>query len=304
MRALLTGTGGQVGGALLPLLEQRGTILAPKRHAFDLARPGTLAERLDALKPDIIINPAAYTAVDRAEDERDLAFRVNAEAPAAMAKWAARRGVPMIHFSTDYVFNGSGSEPWREDGQPNPLSVYGESKLAGDLAIIAAGGSHLIVRTSWVYAAHGTNFLNTIVRLAKDREELRIVADQFGAPTSARVIAETIMHVIAAPDDAQRKFRECEILNVVCGGETSWHGFALAIVDGLRARGETFKCGHIVAIGTAEFPTKAKRPINSRLSTDLLSSLFDIHTPSWDSSLQRELDLFRFRTMPEAGYEI
>lgn len=146
MRILLTGTSGQVGGALLPLLERWGSVLAPKRNAFDLARP----EALDALAPDLVINPAAYTAVDRAEDEPELAFRVNAEAPAVMARWAARRAVPMIHVSTDYVFDGSGTEPWSEGGAPRPLSVYGASKLAGDQAIAAAAPTHLIVRTSWV----------------------------------------------------------------------------------------------------------------------------------------------------------
>jgi len=295
MRILLTGTNGQVGGALLPLLgsqngEGQGSVLAPNREAFDLSRPETLGETLDALRPDLIVNPAAYTAVDRAEDERELAFRVNAEAPAAMAQWAARRGVPMVHVSTDYVFDGSGSEPWREDSAPDPLSVYGASKLAGDRAIIAAGPAHLIVRTSWVYAARGSNFLNTMIRLATEREELRVVADQFGAPTSARVIAETIAGVLgAAGGDPDRLFSERGgILNVACGGETSWHGFATAIVDTMRSRGVALKCERIVPISTAEFPTKARRPANSRLSLQRLGQLFGCATPFWDEALRPE----------------
>lgn len=252
MRILLTGTSGQVGGALLPLLGSQGSVLAPNRDAFDLSRPGTLGETLDAIRPDLVVNPAAYTAVDRAEDERELAFRVNAEAPAVMAQWAAREGVPMVHVSTDYVFDGSGSEPWREDSEPGPLSVYGASKLAGDQAIIAAGPAHLIVRTSWVYAAKGANFLNTMIRLAGEREELRVVADQVGAPTSTRLIAETIATVLGAAhgEPARMLGPRGGIVNVACSGETSWHGVATAIVKGVRARGVELKVKTIAVIGT------------------------------------------------------
>ncbi|OKO73841.1 dTDP-4-dehydrorhamnose reductase [Bradyrhizobium sp. AS23.2] len=292
MRILVTGTSGQVGGALLPLLEGQGSVLGPKRDAFDLSRPETLGETLDALRPDLIVNPAAYTAVDRAEDERELAFRVNAEAPAAMAKWAARHGVPMIHVSTDYVFDGSGTAPWREDSAPNPLSVYGASKLAGDQAIIAAAPAHLIVRTSWVYAAKGANFLNTIIRLAREREELRVVADQVGAPTPARVIAETVASVLGAAqgDPARMLGERGGILNVACSGETSWHGFATAIVDGMRARGVELKCERITPILTAEFPTKAKRPANSRLRLARLEEAFGIDVVFWAAALDRECE--------------
>lgn len=293
MRILLTGTSGQVGGALLRLLECHGSVLAPHRDTFDLSRPETLAETLAALKPDLIVNPAAYTAVDRAEDERELAFRVNAEAPAVMARWAARHGVPMVHVSTDYVFDGSGTEPWREDSEPKPLSVYGASKLAGDQAIIAAAPAHLIVRTSWVYAATGANFLNTMIRLAKEREELRIVADQIGAPTSARVIAETIAGVLGAAggDPARMLGERGGILNVACSGETSWHGFATAIVAGMRTRGAEFKCERITPISTAEFPTKAKRPANSRLRLASLKDWFGVVPMSWDRAVESELDI-------------
>jgi dTDP-4-dehydrorhamnose reductase len=295
MRVLLTGTGGQVGGALLPLLQSRARVATPLRQEFDLSRPGELASRLDDLKPDLIVNPAAYTAVDRAEEEAELAFRVNAEAPAAMAAWAARHHVPLVHFSTDYVFDGSGHEPWREEGVTGPLSVYGSSKLAGDTAVAASGASHLIVRTSWVYAGSGTNFLRTIARLAKERKEIRIVADQIGAPTSARTIADAVTRLI--PSDrsgfdavfGQRK----GIVNVVCAGETSWYGFAQAIVAGLRARGMDLAVESIIPIRTDEFPTKAKRPANSRLSLDRLRGEFGIITPAWEEALDCELDVLK-----------
>jgi dTDP-4-dehydrorhamnose reductase len=192
MRILVTGVTGQVGAALLGPLETVGRVISADRSLVDLARPELIASTLDRISPDLIVNPAAYTAVDRAEDERELAFRVNAEAPGVIARWAVERGVPLVHFSTDYVFDGSGDRPWREDDMTGPLSVYGASKLAGEEAIRSAGGSHLIIRTSWVYAAVGSNFLRTIVRLARERQELRIIADQFGAPTPARLIANAV----------------------------------------------------------------------------------------------------------------
>jgi dTDP-4-dehydrorhamnose reductase len=198
MRILSTGTSGQVGGAFCPLLEGGNELLAPQRSEFDLANPATLVAALDRLRPELLINPAAYTALDRAEDEADLAFRVNAEAASVMARWAAHHRVPLTRFSTDYAFDGSGDTPWREDASTGPLSVYGASKLAGEQAIAAAGGPHLIVQTSWVYAASGKNFLRAIARLARERKELLIVADQIGTPTSARAIAQAVMSILRA----------------------------------------------------------------------------------------------------------
>lgn len=290
MRILLTGASGQVGGALLPFLERQGSVVAPRRGAFDLLRPETLAETLDALKPDLIVNPAAYTAVDRAEDEREIAFRVNAESPAVMAQWAARHNVPLVHFSSDYVFDGSGSEPWSENSEPNPLSVYGASKLAGDQAIVSVLPAHLIVRTSWVYAANGTNFCNTIIRLSREREELRIIADQFGAPTSARVIAETVAKIFSPMhgEFGRTLGGRGGVLNVACSGATSWHGFATAIVQRMQARGIKFKLKTITAIGASEYPAKARRPANSRLSLTRLEEVFGIPAVSWTSALDLE----------------
>jgi dTDP-4-dehydrorhamnose reductase len=294
MRILLTGTSGQVGAALAPRLARHGTLITPKRDAFDLSQPGTLAKALDAAAPDLIVNPAAYTAVDRAEDEPELANRVNAAAPASMAQWAARRGVPLIHVSTDYVFDGSGTAPWREDDAPNPLSVYGKTKLAGDEAVMAAGGPHLILRTSWVYAARGSNFLNTMIRLATEREELRVVADQIGAPTSAATIADVLDRILAqildqpGGDVGGAMRARGGVLNVACAGETSWHGFATAIVEGLRARGAPVACRRIVPIGTQDYPTKARRPANSRLSLSRLQAEFGITPQAWPEALARE----------------
>ncbi|WP_424631810.1 dTDP-4-dehydrorhamnose reductase [Bradyrhizobium sp. SYSU BS000235] len=294
MRILLTGTNGQVGGALRPLLAMHDTVIAPSRSEFDLSKPQTLDEALDGFKPDLIINPAAYTAVDRAEDERELAFLVNAKGPEAIAKWAARHRVPLIHFSTDYVFDGSGDKQWREDSPVGPLSVYGASKLAGDLAVEAAGGAHLIARTCWVYAASGANFLRTIARLAGERTELRIVADQIGAPTAARTIASAVAGIVKLnASNLEGLFaRNGGVVNLACAGETSWHGFAKAIVAGLKSRGVRVAVETITPIATADFPTKAKRPGNSRLDLSRLKDRFGVATPAWQVALQLELDTF------------
>lgn len=295
MKILLTGTAGQVGGALLPLLQGRADIVAPALEEFDLSRPDELAGKLDSIKPDLIINPAAYTAVDRAEDERELAFRINAESPRAIAQWAALRGVPLVHFSTDYVFDGSGDRAWREDSTPAPLSVYGQSKLAGDQAIAEAGALHVIARTSWVYAATGANFLRTIVRLAGEREQLKIVGDQVGAPTTADTISQAVVAMLPQSDDDLRKTFEARggVVNLVCAGETSWHGFATAIVAGLQSRGAKFAVKEIVPIRSDEFPVKAKRPANSRLDLTRLRERFGITPPSWQQALDRELDALK-----------
>ena len=252
MRILVTGVAGQVGGALMQVLGPYGTLVPADRATLDLSRPAELGARLDRLQPDVIVNPAAYTAVDNAEDERDLAFTVNGTSPGTIARWAADHGVPLIHFSTDYVFDGSGTRPWQEDDPARPLSVYGASKLAGEEAVRNAAGPHLIVRTSWVYAARGRNFLRTIARLAVEREELRIVADQHGAPTSAACIADAISRIFARSPDLPDAFARVNgRVHVAATGETSWHGFAVAIVDGLRRRGIAVKAGSIIPIGTS-----------------------------------------------------
>ena len=293
MRIVLTGVTGQVGGALGATLPQVGTVIAADRSLLNFAEPATLPAALDRLTPDLIINPAAYTAVDRAEDERELAFIVNGEAPGVLAKWASKRGIPLIHFSTDYVFDGQGEEPWREDSPTGPLSVYGASKLAGEQAIREANGPHLIVRTSWVYAAKGSNFLRTMARLARERAELRVVADQIGSPTSAHVIASAVTSLLEqARDNLPESFgRAGGVINVAASGETSWHGFASAIISGLRARDVELAVRTVVPLRTEEYPTKAKRPHNSRFDLSRLRDLFGISPPSWHEALDRELDL-------------
>lgn len=294
MRILLTGTAGQVGGALLPLLRDQHTILAPARAEFDLSQPQSLAGKLDALKPDLIINPAAYTAVDRAEDEAALAFLVNGEAPAALARWAAARGVPLAHFSTDYVFDGSGGRLWREDDPTGPLSVYGRSKLAGESAVRSAGGAHLVVRTAWVYAAQGANFMRTMIRLAQERESLRVVSDQLGTPTTARTIASTLVQILRTGEaDLPAVFARAKgLVHLTNSGSTSWHGFASTIVEGLRSRGVPLKAAEVVPIATKDYPTKATRPATSRLDLFRLKVAYGIVPSPWEESLAAELDAF------------
>ena len=267
--------------------------------------PQAIPSALDRLVPDIIVNPAAYTAVDKAEDEPELAMRVNAQAPGIIARWAAARHVPLIHFSTDYVFDGSGERAWREDDSPHPLSAYGASKLAGENEVRAAGGTCLIVRTSWVYAAAGKNFLRTIARLARERAELRIVADQTGGPTSAALIADTIARILSDGIESLRArcLQSGGIVHVAAAGETSWHGFACAIVEGLRERGVKLAVERVAPISTDQYPTKARRPLNSRLDLTRLQSVFGITPPHWREALSLELDRLaaEFGTAPDRG---
>ncbi len=303
MRVLVTGVTGQVGGALLTALDGKADVVPAPRAVLDLADTETIASALDRIAPDLIINPAAYTAVDRAEDERDLAYRINGEAPGHIASWAARRSVPLIHLSTDYVYDGSSERAWREEDITRPLGIYGASKLAGEDAIRTAKGAHLIIRTSWVYAAKGTNFLRTIARLATERSELRIVADQVGAPTSAQVIADGIARIVAEhTSDLPRRFAAANgLVHLAATGETSWHGFATAIVEGLRARGAPMKAQSIVPIRTEDYPTKAKRPANSCLDMTRLQRVFGVTTPHWQQALAVELDVLARELALQAG---
>lgn len=291
MRILITGVTGQVGAALVPRLSPFGTVISADRTLIDMTRPGEIAGRLDELAPDVIVNPAAYTAVDKAEDDRDAAFLVNATAPGAVARWAADKRVPLIHFSTDYVFDGSGTTPWKETDSPSPLSVYGASKLAGETAIREAGGPHLIARTSWVYAPVGANFFRTIMRLANEREELRIVADQFGAPTSAAIIADAIAAMFSdARGISEIVARSGGLVHLTASDSTSWHLFASAIIEGLRAKGVPLKTTQIVPIATSDYPVKARRPLNSRLDLTRLSRDLGISTPHWSQGLKAAID--------------
>jgi dTDP-4-dehydrorhamnose reductase len=292
MRIMVTGVTGQIGGAICSRLSGLGTILPADRTTLDLAKPNTLVATLNDLAPDLILNPAAYTAVDKAEDEPELAMCVNGEAPGIMARWAADHAIPLVHFSTDYVYGGDNERAWREDDLAQPLSVYGMSKLAGENKIRLFGGCFLIVRTSWVYTVRGKNFLRTITRLAQERKEIRIVTDQIGAPTSAQLIADAIARMVAGGLDGLRE--RCAqakgLVHLAASGGTSWHGFACAIVAGLRQRGVHLAVEAIVPITTDDYPTRAKRPRNSRLDNTQLKTIFGIDPPHWTTALSPELD--------------
>lgn len=292
-RILLAGATGQVGWELARSLMPLGEVIAPPRQDFDLDEPAALAARLREFAPDVVVNAAAYTAVDRAEIEPDLARRVNAEAPAALAAAAARLGALFLHYSTDYVFDGAKGEPYDEDDAPNPLSVYGASKLAGERAVLASGADCLVFRTSWVFGVHGGNFLRTVLRLAAEREELRIVADQFGAPTCARLIADVSAHAIRAAlrERAAGRFAG-GLYHLSAGGATSWHGYAEAIVAAARERPALgpIRAQRIVAIAASEYPAAAGRPANSRLDCSRLERRFGLRMPTWQRCLITVID--------------
>lgn len=292
MRILLTGVNGQIGSALRSPLGSLGEVIGVDRRGLDLAKVDIIKNKLEIIRPDLIINPAAYTKVDAAEDEEKEAFSVNAKAPAVLAAWARGHDVPMVHFSTDYVYDGRGSRPWHESDYARPRSAYGRSKLAGDQAVLNSGAMHLIVRTSWIYAAEGQNFLRTIVRLALERDELKVVADQVGAPTSAAVVAATVIAILGSKSgNILRVFQDgCGIVHVACSGYATWNGFASAIVDGLRCRGVQVACKSIAAIVSEDFKTSAIRPKNSRLSLERLNRAFSIVPPAWQVALESELD--------------
>lgn len=287
MRILITGKNGQVGWELQRSLQCLGEVVAVDRAQFDLAEPETLRAKLDQMAPDVIVNAAAYTAVDKAESEEALATRINGESPGVMAAWAAGRGALMIHYSTDYVFDGSGTTPWQPTDVPAPLSAYGRSKLAGEHAIVGAASDHLILRTSWVYAARGRNFLLTVLRLAAERDQLRVVDDQWGAPTPARLIADVTAQVLrqARAERSAGPFASAT-LHLAASGHTTWCRFALEILQTLGDRKATMKAGGITAIPTDSYPTAAKRPLNSRLSCSLLEQRFSLGLPDWRTGLQ------------------
>ena len=272
MRILLTGRTGQVGGALERALAPLGELTAFDRKGLDLQAVG---DAVSKLKPDVIVNAAAYTTVDRAEQERDLAFAVNAAGAGALAREAKAAGALLVHFSTDFVFDGEKASPYVETDTPHPLNVYGQSKLEGERAIAASGCRHLIFRTSWVYAPAGRNFLHAILAAAKSKPELRVVDDQHGAPTSSLAIAEAVARILSRSDLAAQS----GLYHLTAGGETTWYGFAKAI---LEAKGIGTP---LVPIRSDEFPTAAIRPKNSRLDNSKLAATFGIVLPDWREGL-------------------
>lgn len=282
---LVTGVNGQVGYELLRSLQGLGRVVGLDRAALDLADLDRVRAVVREAKPAIIVNPAAYTAVDKAETDEAAARRLNAEAPAVLAEEAARCGAALIHYSTDYVFDGTKDAPYVETDAVNPQNVYGQTKLEGEQAIAASGCAHLILRTSWVYGRRGKNFLLTMLKLGAERPELRIVADQIGAPTWSRTIADATAHLVAqglAANDTAWWTQRSGIYHFTASGSTSWHGFAEAIFA--SALGE--RAPKAVPIPAADYPVPAKRPANSRLTLDKLSETFGLSMPAWDDALR------------------
>lgn len=295
MRILLLGATGQVGHELLAPLAALGEAIAASRSGrladgsecldADLADAASLARALADVRPRLIVNAAAYTAVDRAEDEPELAARVNHAAVAELGAWARSHDAHLVHYSTDYVFDGTATHAYHEDDPTAPLGAYGRSKLAGEQALAASGAHCWIFRTAWVYAARGQNFLRTMLRLAADRDELRVVADQVGAPTPARWIAETTARALASGAAAG-----AGTWHLVASGRTSWHGFAEAIMEGALRRGLIARAPRVHAIASAEYPTRARRPGWSVLDCSRLAADFGLHLPPWREGLDAVLD--------------
>lgn len=291
MKILLLGKNGQVGWELQRSLGPLGELIALDRHAFeglcgDLSNLDALRATIRRVRPDIIVNAAAYTAVDKAESESEMADRVNAQASRLLAEETAILGGWLIHYSTDYVFSGQGTTPWQETDAVAPVNQYGQSKLAGEQAITASGCKHLIFRTSWVYGARGNNFAKTMLRLAKDRDTLSVIADQIGAPTGADLIADVtalaIRQVLQRPELSG-------LYHLAAAGEVSWHGYASHVIAFAQDNGEQLAVETISPINTTAYPTPARRPLNSRLNTQKLRDNFSLHLPDWHSGVTRML---------------
>jgi dTDP-4-dehydrorhamnose reductase len=285
MKIVLVGKGGQVGRELVGSLAAMGEVAAFDRAAADLEQPDELSALLRREQPDVIVNAAAYTAVDKAESEPDRARLVNATAVGTMAQVAADLGAALVHYSTDYVFDGTKAGRYVETDEPRPLSVYGVTKLEGERAVAASGCRHWVFRTTWVYAAHGHNFVRTMLRLGRERDELRVVDDQFGAPTAARLIAEVTAACIGRL--AAGSPPATGVYHLAPHGETTWCRFARTILAAARERGASLRCTpeNVVGIGTADYPLPARRPANSRLDTTKLETALNIRLPEWQDDV-------------------
>ena len=286
MRILLTGRNGQVGWELARSLAPLGEVMALERGELDLASADSIAQAVREARPGVIVNAAAYTAVDRAEAEPELATRVNAVAPGILAEEARRLGALLVHYSTDYVFDGAKDGPYTEDDVPAPLNEYGRSKLAGEQAIRAVGGAYYIFRTSWVYAARGSNFVRTILRLGRERTELRIVDDQIGAPTWARAIADMTAQVLTGGEAGAARER-AGLYHFTAAGAVSWCGFAQAILQAAQSAFPAMNIPRLIPIPSSEYPLPACRPRNSRLDNSRLAAVFGIVPRSWDGMLRQ-----------------
>ena len=289
MKILLLGKNGQLGWELQRALAPLGELVALDRHAgADLANSDALMQAVRLHAPQVIVNAAAYTAVDKAESESALAQQINAIAPGQLATEAKRLGALLVHYSSDYVYDGSGNTPRNDDASTGPLSVYGASKLAGDEAIQQSGCEHLILRTSWVYGARGGNFAKTMLRLAADRDQLKVIDDQIGAPTGADLLADVTAHMIRA---TRARSELSGLYHAVASGETSWHAYASRVIEFARANGKELKVAadQVLPIPTSSYPTPAQRPLNSRLSTRKLQEAFDLTLPHWTVGVERML---------------
>jgi len=290
MKILLLGKGGQVGWELQRSLAVAGEVVALDfDDGGDFTKPDALLARVQAEAPQVIVNAAAYTAVDKAESEPELARQINAKTPALLAIEARRTGAMLVHYSTDYVFDGSGSQARDEDAAFAPLNVYGATKAEAEDAIRASGCQHLILRTSWVYAARGGNFAKTMLRLAGERDQLKVIADQVGAPTGAELLADLTVPMLRA---ARVNPALIGTYNAVAGGETSWHEYARFVIEFARARGANIRVApdQVLAIPTSDYPTPAKRPLNSRLATGKLQQRFGLTLPHWRQGVERLLN--------------
>jgi dTDP-4-dehydrorhamnose reductase len=281
-RVLLLGAGGQLGLILARTLPREFEVTALTRAELDFSSPDAVRAAVRAHRPQIVVNAAAYTAVDKAETEREPARLVNTVSPGVLAEELAPSNGWLIHYSTDYVFDGSGIEPWRETDPTGPLSVYGQTKLDGELAIAAAGCRHVILRTSWVYAAEGRNFLHTMLRLGRERELLKIVDDQIGAPTSAEALTDATLAVLRQIAPVGEDRAASGVYHLTCGGATSWCGFAKAIFATFAAQQ---RAPAVVGIPTSAYPTPAMRPHNSRLNCEKFTEQFKFRMPHWESAL-------------------
>lgn len=292
MKILLPGKDGQVGWELQRSLSTVGDIVATEQHELDFENLDGLREWIRRHQPEIIVNAAAYTAVDQAESEPDKAHRINAEAVGVLAEEARRINAWQVHYSTDYVFDGEKNGPYEEGDFPNPLFVYGKTKLEGEARVRDRHAKHMIFRTSWVYAAHGNNFSKTILRLAKEREKLRVIADQYGAPTSAELIADVTALALHRAVRNGSRTDLAGTYHLVARGETSWHGYAKYVVTVARERGIMLKTTpeEIYPIQTDAYPLPAKRPRNSRLSASKLTNVFGVRLPDWRNHVRRLID--------------
>lgn len=288
MRILLLGKNGQIGWELQRALVPLGEVIALDREECDLANPYAIRTTVRAIQPALIVNAAAYTAVDKAESEADLARVINVEVPEVLATEAVHNESWLVHYSTDYIFDGAGDQPWRESDPGNPLSVYGRTKLAGERAIQASGCRHLIFRTSWVFAARGANFVKTILRLAQERDHLAVIDDQVGAPTGAELLADVTAHAIRT---AIPRPELSGLYHLAAEGEVSWYGYACFVLDTVTKLGVSLKASSraIDRIGAGEYPRPAKRPLNSRLDTTKLQSTFALQLPLWQTGVARML---------------